>query len=261
MIEARRSALVWTPPFSKWGARITRPMTSNDVCTSQGGVSPQPLAGSQRRMTKTQSGIYVNSEKNVLTMLSLQSCGVSCGDSLYVPHDILAICSTSAGAVLSLVAEYCHGSRRHPYMARGLRFPQNPFTALKRAWMLRAGMLVRCFRTSVPKTSYSSWMLLLELLSAQSGSMMTARNTQTRELSPDSPGCLPRNSTLPFPPPTGGRTRNGCSGNHLARSPSTTPSSTPLLRRPRSASPSPPSPPSLPPHVSDSCQCLCSDGI
>jgi hypothetical protein len=42
-------------------------------------------------------------------------------------------------------------------MARGSRFVQNLFTASKRARMLRAGMLVRCFRTSVPKTSYSSW--------------------------------------------------------------------------------------------------------
>jgi len=178
-MDARRSVLVWTPPFGKQGALITCPTMLNVVCTSRGGVSPLPLARSGRRITKTQSGVYVNSKKNVRTELSFQSCAVSYGVSLYVPHDILAICSTSASAILSLVAEYCCGSRRHPYLARGLRIVQNPFIASKRARMLRAGMLMTCFRTSVPKMSYSSWMLLLELLFTQSGSMMTARNTQT----------------------------------------------------------------------------------
>ena len=103
-------------------------------------------------------------------------------------------------------------------------------------------MLVRCFRTPVPKTSYSSWTPLLELLSAQSGSMMTAQNTQTRESLPDSLGCRPRNSTLPFPPPASGRTRDGCSWNHLVSSSFPTPFSTPFPRSPRSARPSPPSP-------------------
>jgi len=84
----------------------------------------------------------------------------------------------------------------------------------------------------------------------QSGSMITAWNTQMRELSLDSWGCRPRNSTLPFPPPAGGRTRDGSSRNYLASSPSPAPSSIPLLRRPRSVHPSPPSllssPPMLP---------------
>jgi len=174
-MDARRSALVWTLPFGKWVARITRPTTSNVVCASRGGVSPLSLAGSRRRMTKTQSGVYVDSEKIVRTVLTLQSCTLSCGYSLYVPPDILAISSTSAGAVLSLAAEYCRGSRRHPYMAHGSHFAQNPFTASKRARMLRAEILVRCCHTSVPKKSYASWTPLLELLSAQSGSMMTAQ--------------------------------------------------------------------------------------
>ena len=113
-MDARRSALVWTPLFGKRVARMTRFTTSNVVCSSRGGVSPLPLAGSQWRITKSQSGVYVESENNVRTELLLHSCVVSCGDNFYVPPDILAICSTSAGAVSSLAAEYWRGSRRHP---------------------------------------------------------------------------------------------------------------------------------------------------
>ena len=197
MMDTRRSALVWSPPFGKWAAWITRPTASNVVCTLCGGASPLPLAGSRQRITKTQSGVYVDSEKNARTELSLDSCVVSYGDSLYIPPDIVAICSTSAGAISSLAVEYCRGSRRHPYMARGSRFVQNLITASKRAQMLRAGMLVRRFRTSVPKTSQSSWTPLLELLSVQSGLMMTAQNRQTRESPSDSRVVV--QATPPFP--------------------------------------------------------------
>jgi len=184
-MDTRRSALVWSPPFGKWAAWITRPTASNVVCTLCGGASPLPLAGSRQRITKTQSGVYVD------------SCVVSYGDSLYIPPDIVAICSTSAGAISSLAVEYCRGSRRHLYMARGSRFVQNLITASKRAQMLRAGMLVRRFRTSVPKMSQSSWTPLLELLSVQSGLMMTAQNRQTRESPSDSRVVV--QGTPPFP--------------------------------------------------------------
>jgi len=107
-------------------------------------------------------------------------------------------------------------------------------------------MLVRCFCTLVLKTSYSSWTPLLELLSAQAGSMMMAQNTQMRESPPDSQGCCPRNSTFPFPPPAGGRMRDGCSRNYLVSSSLPTPFSMPFPWSPRSACHSPPSLTALP---------------
>jgi hypothetical protein len=245
-MDARRSVLVFTPPFGKQVVWVTCPTASNVICTTRGGVSPLPLAVSRRRITKTQSGMYVNTEKNVRTELSLHSYVVSCGGSLYVSPNILGIYSTSAGAVSSLAAEYCHGSRRYLYMARGSLFIQNLITVLKRARMLRAGMLVRGFPTSVPKRLYSSWTLLLELLSVQSGSMMTAQNTQTRESPPDSPGFRQGSSTLATLAPAGGRTTDSRSGKHLVGSSFHAPFYTPFPQSPRSACPSPPSLPAPP---------------
>jgi len=63
-MDARRSALIWTPLFGKWVTQIMYSTASNVVYTSREGVSPLPLAGSRQRITKIQSSVYVNS-KNV----------------------------------------------------------------------------------------------------------------------------------------------------------------------------------------------------
>jgi len=57
-------------------------------------------------ITKTQISVYFDSKKNICTEFSLHSYIVFCGDSLYMPPDILTISYTSTGAVLSLALEY-----------------------------------------------------------------------------------------------------------------------------------------------------------